>query len=66
MTRYTSATDADRSEMLAEIGVGSVDELFEQIPEPVRLGRPLGLADGLGENEVFERLAALAERNADA
>ena len=52
--------------MLAEIGVGSVDELFEQIPEPVRLGRPLELADGLGENEVFERLAALAERNADA
>ncbi|MDQ2939825.1 MAG: aminomethyl-transferring glycine dehydrogenase subunit GcvPA, partial [Actinomycetota bacterium] len=40
--------------------------LFEQIPEPVRLGRPLELADGLGENEVFERLVALAERNADA
>ncbi len=52
--------------MLAEIGVGSVEELFEQIPEPVRLGRPLELADGLGENEVFERLVALAERNADA
>ncbi len=52
--------------MLAEIGVGSVEELFKQIPEPVRLGRPLELADGLGENEVFERLVTLAERNADA
>jgi glycine dehydrogenase subunit 1 len=52
--------------MLDEIGVGSVEELFDQIPEPVRLGRKLELDDGLGENEVFERLAALAERNADA
>ncbi len=66
MTRYTSATEADRAEMLAEIGAGSVDELFEQIPEPLRLGRPLDLPDGLSEPEVFERLAALAERNADA
>src|SRR4051794_36723282 len=52
--------------MLAEIGVDSVDDLFEQIPEPLRLGRPLNLADGLSENEVFERMAALAGRNADA
>jgi glycine dehydrogenase subunit 1 len=66
VTRYTSATDAERAEMLAEIGVDSVDDLFEQIPKPLRLGRALNLADGLSENEVFERLAALAGRNADA
>jgi glycine cleavage system P protein (glycine dehydrogenase) subunit 1 len=66
VTRYTSATDAERAEMLAEIGVGSIDELFAQIPEPLRLGHPLDLPDGLSEGEVFERLAALAERNADA
>src|SRR6476661_1199398 len=52
--------------MLAAIGVDSVDDLFEQIPEPLRLGRPLALPDGLSEAEVYERLAALAERNADA
>ena len=66
MTRYTSATPADRAEMLATIGVDSTDELFEQIPEPLRLGRPLEIPAGLGEAEVFERLAALAARNADA
>jgi glycine cleavage system P protein (glycine dehydrogenase) subunit 1 len=66
VSRYTSATDADRAEMLAEIGVGSVEELFEEIPEPLRLQRPLELPDGLSEPEVFERLTALAERNADA
>jgi glycine dehydrogenase subunit 1 len=66
VTRYTSATDSDRAEMLAAIGVGSVGELFEQIPEPLRLGRPLELPAGMSEAEVHERLAALAARNSDA
>ncbi len=66
MTRYTSATPADRAEMLAVIGVESTAELFEQVPEPLRLGRPLALPAGLSEAEVYERLAALAARNADA
>jgi glycine dehydrogenase subunit 1 len=52
--------------MLAAIGAGSVDELFAQIPEPLRLGRPLALPDGMSEAEVFERLAGLAARNEDA
>jgi glycine cleavage system P protein (glycine dehydrogenase) subunit 1 len=66
VSRYTSATDADRAEMLAAIGVESVAELFEQVPEPLRLGRSLALPAGMSEAEVHERLAALAERNADA
>src|SRR4051795_7868888 len=52
--------------MLAAIGVDSVDDLFEQIPAPLRLDRPLTLPDGMSEAEVYERLAALAGRNADA
>jgi glycine dehydrogenase subunit 1 len=52
--------------MLAAIGVDSVDELFEQVPEPLRLDRPLALPDGKSEPEVYERLAALASRNSDA
>jgi glycine dehydrogenase subunit 1 len=66
MTRYTSATDADREAMLAEIGAGSVDELFAELPAEVRLDRPLELPDGLGESEVFDHLASLADRNAHA
>jgi glycine dehydrogenase subunit 1 len=66
VTRYTSATPADREEMLAAIGVSSVDELFGQIPAPLRLDRPLALPDGESEAEVHERLAELAARNADA
>jgi glycine dehydrogenase subunit 1 len=66
VTRYTSATDADREQMLAAIGAASVEELFEDVPEGVRLGRALELPDGKGEAEVYERLAALADRNAHA
>src|SRR5215210_669933 len=64
MSRYTSATDADRREMLEAIGVGSIDELFADVPEEVRLGRPLDLAAGLSEPEVYARLRDLAARNA--
>jgi len=54
---YTSATDQDRREMLEAIGVSSIDELFDHIPEAVRLGRPLELPDGKPETEVYDRLS---------
>jgi glycine dehydrogenase subunit 1 len=66
MSRYTSATDADREEMLEAIGKGSIDELFASVPEELRLTRPLDLPDGLPEAEVYGRLRELAARNADA
>jgi glycine dehydrogenase subunit 1 len=66
MTRYTSATDQDRREMLDAIGVGSIDDLFEQIPEGVRLDRPLDLPDGMSEDEVNRHLTRFAERNVHA
>ena len=63
MSRYTSATDADRAEMLATIGVGSVQELFADIPAHLRLTEPLKLDDGRSEMEVNGELRALAARN---
>jgi glycine dehydrogenase subunit 1 len=62
---YTPATAADQSEMLAAIGAASIDELFDQVPEGVRLNRPLDLEDGLSEPEVFSRLSQLASKNRD-
>ena len=63
MSRYTSATDADREQMLAAIGVGSVEELFRDIPAAVRMDRPLELPDGKPEQEVYAYLRSLAEKN---
>src|ERR1700712_1582092 len=66
MSRYTSATDADRREMLEAIGVGSIDELFDAVPEAVPLGRPLDLPAGNPEQEVYARLRDLAAKNTSA
>jgi glycine dehydrogenase subunit 1 len=73
LTTYTSVTDSDLAAMLATIGVSSVREIFErQIPEAVRLARPLDLPDGqttlkgASEQDVYEHLRALASRNASA
>jgi glycine dehydrogenase subunit 1 len=52
--------------MLDAIGVGSVDDLFAEIPGELRLAGKLGLPAGLSESECFDQLASLAERNADA
>src|SRR5437867_11873470 len=53
--------------MLAAIGVGSVEELFDrQIPETGRLRKPLALPDGKGEQEVYAHLRELAQRNTSA
>ena len=66
MTRYTSATEADRREMLARIGASSVKELFATIPSDLRLDAGLELAAGRPESEVHDLLASLAQRNSDA
>jgi len=66
VTSYVSATEAERREMLAAIGVGSIDDLFADIPAQLRLGRALALDAGLSEQEVYDELRALAARNVSA
>src|SRR5919204_815761 len=63
MSRYTSATDADRRVMLDAIGVGSVEEMFRDIPEAMRQPEPIALPDGMAEQDVYEHLRSLAARN---
>src|SRR5207244_8318343 len=63
---FLALTDSDREGMLGAIGVETVDELFRDLPEAVRLGRELDLEPALSEQEVFAHVAELAERNADA
>ena len=62
---YLSLTERDREEMLAAIGVSSVDELFGDVPAGVRLGRELDLERPLSEQELSRHLEALAARNVD-
>ena len=62
---YLSLTDADRESMLATIGVDSVDDLFRDIPESVRLQRELDLEPALPEADLVAHLEELASRNVD-
>jgi glycine dehydrogenase subunit 1 len=64
--RYIPNTDADCRAMLQAIGVRSVEELFGDIPPPVRLKRPLKVPPAMSEPEVGRHLKALAAQNADA
>ncbi|MDI7274438.1 MAG: aminomethyl-transferring glycine dehydrogenase subunit GcvPA [Anaerolineae bacterium] len=61
---YVPHTDADRREMLAAIGVRSVDELFAVVPESVRFPE-VTLPPPLSEVEVLAELRAMSEANAD-
>jgi glycine cleavage system P protein (glycine dehydrogenase) subunit 1 len=61
---YLSLTDADRDAMLAAVGVESIDDLFLDIPQTVRLGRELELEPALSEPELHAHLTELAGRNA--
>jgi len=60
---YLSVNEADREEMLAAIGVSTLEELFEQIPKGVRFERELDLPPALGEAELVRHMEELASRN---
>ncbi len=64
--RYAPHTDDDVRAMLEAIGLGSLDDLFSQIPASVRLDRPLDLPEGVTEQEILGDLSSLAARNRSA
>ena len=67
MSRYTTTTPDDLEEMLALIGVSSIEELFDrQVPEGVRLREALDIPAGLPEQEVYALLRDLAAKNTSA
>ena len=61
---YLPNTDSDRKTMLQEIGVSSVDELFQDVPEKFR-NVPFKLPPPLSELELREELNQLSNRNAN-
>ena len=61
--RYLPLTEADRREMLGAIGVGSIDDLFADVPPAAQHSGLLDLPRAMGEMEVERRLAAMASKN---
>ena len=61
--RYLPKSPAERQEMLAAIGVKSIDELFSSIPEAYRVKEPLNLPPSMSEAEVIQYFQARAAEN---
>ncbi len=62
---YTYNTPAQQEEMLQAIGAESVDQLFDLIPDSIKLDRPLNIPPALGELELTSHMQELARRNTD-
>jgi glycine dehydrogenase subunit 1 len=56
-------TDADRREMLAAIGVASIEELFDEIPRALRAGELTRVPEGRSEMEMLGVMAERAKRD---
>ena len=63
MANYLPNTPEEIRDMLSVIGVKTVDDLFAEIPEHLRLSRPLKLPRGRSEPEVFKHLKMMSEKN---
>jgi glycine dehydrogenase subunit 1 len=60
---YTPHTDQEVKQMLGDIGVSSLDELFKDIPSEYQPAS-FNLPEGRSEFEVYEHLKRLADKNA--
>ncbi|AZV57343.1 aminomethyl-transferring glycine dehydrogenase subunit GcvPA [Clostridium sp. AWRP] len=63
MHPYLPLTEEDKKIMLEKIGVSSIDDLFSDIPESVRLNRKLNINDGMSELEVESYIKDIAKSN---
>lgn len=64
--RFIPLTKTDRQEMMDVIGISSVDELFEAIPEEVRFKGDYKIKPAKSESSLTKELAGLAAKNANA
>jgi glycine dehydrogenase subunit 1 len=61
--RYLPKSPSDRQEMMREIGIRSIDELFAPIPNEYRLKRDLKITRQLSEAEIIEWFRARSAEN---
>ena len=63
MGHFVPHTDTEIEAMLAFIGLGSLDELFDAVPAALRLSEGLAIAPGLSEPDVMAEMGRLADAN---
>jgi glycine dehydrogenase subunit 1 len=63
---YILNTPDDVRAMLGAVGLDSLDQLFDVVPEQFRLSRPLAIPPALSELELTSHVGALAAKNQGA
>lgn len=63
--RYLPLTPDEKQQMLKSVGIETVEELFSDIPESMRLKGDLNLPEPLSEAELVRHFAELAGKNND-
>ncbi|MDY0077516.1 MAG: aminomethyl-transferring glycine dehydrogenase [Bacteroidales bacterium] len=64
LQRHLGPTPEDIKTMLQAIGVGSVEQLIDEIiPENIRVRQPLSIGEGLNEYEYLQHLKKIAGKN---
>ena len=63
---YVQITPRQRDEMLKAVGANSIDDLLKQVPDELRLARPLDLPAGMDELSLRHHLSDLAGQNQSA
>ena len=61
-SHYIPNTQEEQAEMLAVLGLTSIDELFSDIPQAHR-NPPLNLPEPLSEMEIRRELGGMADKN---
>lgn len=63
MGSYVPSTQAERQEMLREIGLKRVRDLYRDVPKNMYLDHALNIPSGMSELEVSNALRTMAEKN---
>ncbi|MBG9735535.1 aminomethyl-transferring glycine dehydrogenase subunit GcvPA [Paenibacillus alvei] len=63
--RYIPMTEQDQADMLQQIGISSMEDLFRDIPASIRYNGVLPMSEPLDEVAMMKHMKQLASRNAD-
>jgi glycine dehydrogenase subunit 1 len=61
--RFIPNTPQDREKILKELGINSVEELFEHIPKSLRLKKGLSFSEGISELELKKEIKKISNVN---
>ncbi len=62
--RYVSLTAEEKQQMLEEIGISRVEELFRTIPDGLRLKNDLAIPEAIPESSLLKYFTKLGKKNA--